>query len=187
MHVAGPKTLRESSQRIFASLDDREVEIVARAVLFAERKHLTGVARIATRLGNGWLYPILSALIVLAQIDKPLRFLTSSAISLLIAFGVYPALKRSLARMRPCDYYPSLARAVEPLDHYSCPSGHAMTAAAFAVSLVAAWPAAAALAASICLVIGWSRVALGHHYVSDVVLGSVMGAAIAAPIALIVI
>ncbi|HUP44732.1 MAG TPA: phosphatase PAP2 family protein [Thermoanaerobaculia bacterium] len=34
-----------------------------------------------------------------------------------------------------------------------------------------------------CLLMGWSRVALGHHYVSDVLMGAVLGALVAAPIA----
>jgi undecaprenyl-diphosphatase len=51
------------------------------------------------------------------------------------------------------------------------------------VALVFADPAALPLAMAIVLVIGWSRVALGHHYVSDVLLGVVLGAMVAAPVA----
>jgi membrane-associated phospholipid phosphatase len=32
---------------------------------------------------------------------------------------------------------------------------------------------------AVCGVIGWSRVALGHHYVSDILIGTVIGATIA--------
>jgi undecaprenyl-diphosphatase len=58
-----------------------------------------------------------------------------------------------------------------------------MTASAYSVALVFADPAALPLAMAIVLVIGWSRVALGHHYVSDVLLGVVLGAMVAAPVA----
>ena len=54
-----------------------------------------------------------------------------------------------------------------------------MTAAAYAVPLLFAWAAAWPLVLALCALIGWSRVALGHHYVTDVVLGTVLGAAIA--------
>ena len=113
--------------RLFASLDAVEVSVVIRAVAFAQRLHLCGVARTATRLGNGWVYPLISLLLLLfGESERPLRGLGSSAVSLVLAFTVYPSAKRFLARTRPCDYVPLLARNPEPLDRYSCPSGHAM-------------------------------------------------------------
>lgn len=123
-------------------LDAAEVEVVARTVAAAERLRLVRLARVATRLGNGWLYPLLTV----ALLAAPRR--------------------RSV-------------RDVAPIDTYSCPSGHAMTAAAYMVPLLFAWPAVWPFAAALLAVIGWSRVALGHHYVTDVVLGAILGAAIA--------
>jgi undecaprenyl-diphosphatase len=165
------------------AIDATEVDLVARAVAHAEREGLVRVARVATRLGNGWLYPIVSLfLVTVARIEAPLRFLAAASASLALAFAIYPALKTFIARARPCDHDPSLARLPEPLDHYSCPSGHAMTAAASAVPAIFACPAAAPLVLALCVVIGWSRVALGHHYVSDVVAGTILGAAVAVPV-----
>jgi undecaprenyl-diphosphatase len=167
----------------FASLDLVEVNLVIRTVASAQRLRLCGIARIVTRLGNGWIYPIVSLLLLLFDdSDRALRIIATSAASLGISFTIYPSAKRFLARTRPCDYAPSLAHTPEPLDRYSCPSGHAMTAAAYAVPLIAAWPAAAPVAVALWAVIGWSRVAVGHHYVSDVLFGSILGASIAAPV-----
>jgi undecaprenyl-diphosphatase len=169
--------------QLFASLDLVEVNLVIRTVASAQRLRLCGVARAATRLGNGWIYPIVSLLLlVFDDSDRALRIIATSAASLGISFTIYPSAKRFLARTRPCDYAPALAYTPEPLDRYSCPSGHAMTAAAYAVPLIAAWPAAAPVAITLWAVIGWSRVAVGHHYVSDVLLGSILGASIAAPV-----
>lgn len=172
---------------MFAALDQTEVVLVARTVATCERLRLVRVARAVTRLGNGWLYPILTILLVCSGIDRPLRFIAAVAVSVLSAFMVYPTLKTSLGRLRPCDYAPSLLRGAAPLDHHSCPSGHAMTATAYAVPLAFAWPVLTPLALAICLTIGWSRVALGHHYVSDVVAGSILGSAIAFPVAAILL
>ena len=172
--------------QLFASLDHAEVNLVLRTVASAQRLGLCGVARAATRMGNGWIYPLLSLLLLLFGDDgRSLRVLASSAASLGLAFTIYPSTKRLLARTRPCEYAPALAYAPEPLDRYSCPSGHAMTAAAYAVPIVAAWPAAAPIAVAVWAVIGWSRVAVGHHYVSDVLFGSILGAGIAAPVAVL--
>ncbi|MGN6187037.1 MAG: phosphatase PAP2 family protein [Thermoanaerobaculia bacterium] len=181
-HVASttaPTELRNRPRRIFATLDAYEVDIVMRAVTSAERFKLAPLARIATRLGNGWLYPILTIVLALGPVDAPLRFLVAATISLLIAFIAYPSMKRVLGRSRPCDYEPSLTRDLAPLDHYSCPSGHAMTAAAYGIPLVFACPASAPFVFAVCSVIGWSRVALGHHYVSDILIGTIIGASIA--------
>lgn len=174
------------AERFFASLDEAELALVERTVAAAERHRLERVAALATRLGNGWLYPILTVVVVLARIESPLRSLFASAMSLAIAFLVYPPLKRFLARTRPCDYEPSLVRAPEPLDRYSCPSGHAITAAAYAVPFAFATAAALPLVLMLCAVIGWSRVALGHHYVSDVILGAMFGATVAGAVGAIV-
>ncbi len=171
--------IRTAGERLFSTLDAYEVDVVMRTVASAERLRLGRIARVATRLGNGWLYPILSVVLALGPVDAPLRFLVAATLSLLIAFVAYPKLKRSLGRSRPCDYEPSLVRDVAPLDHYSCPSGHAMTAAAYGIPLVFACPSAAPFVIALCAVIGWSRVALGHHYVSDILIGTVVGATIA--------
>ena len=167
------------TERLFAPLDALEVDVVARTVAAAERLRLVPLARAATRLGNGWLYPLLTLALVAAPFDAPLRFLLAASLSLAIAFAGYPLLKSFLGRARPCDYDPSLVRGVAPLDTYSCPSGHAMTAAAYAVPLLFAWPVVWPFVVGLLAVIGWSRVALGHHYVTDVVLGAALGAAIA--------
>jgi undecaprenyl-diphosphatase len=169
----------------FRSLDEAEVELVRSAVRFAARHRLELLAIVATRSGNGWLYPLLSVFfVVTGRVAQPVRFVTSSGLTFALAFTIYPLLKRFLKRSRPCHYDDSLGGELAPLDRYSCPSGHAMTAAAYSVPLLFACPSAAPLAVSLCLLIAWSRVALGHHYVSDVIIGTAIGAAVATPIAL---
>lgn len=173
----------EGAERFFAALDRAEVLIVARSVTFSERAGLHRVARIATSLGNGSLYPLLAALLIFFRVvPSPARYIVATSVSVLLSFIIYPRLKSLLARSRPCDYDPSLVRGLAPLDRYSCPSGHAMTAVAFAIPLAAASPRMIPFAAALCFVIGWSRVALGHHYVSDVLLGAAIGGAIATPV-----
>lgn len=174
---------RAASQRLFAVVDAAEVALVARTVAAAERMRVRGVAKAVTKLGNGGMYPLLT--IALARtVDAPLRFVVSVAISLGLAFALYPLLKVMLARTRPCDYDRSLiGDAPAPLDHYSCPSGHSMTAAAYSVPLLFDSPAAAPMVLAGCAVMMWSRVALGHHYVTDVVLGAFLGATIATSVA----
>ena len=181
--VAGP-----IESPLFAVLDREEVWVVERCVAFARRWRLTSCARFFSRLGNGWLYPIASAVLLLGPFAYATRCLLASALSLAIAFVVYPPLKRLLARTRPCDQDCSLADTCTPLDRYSCPSGHAMTAAAFGVPIIIAAPLAAApIVIAGWLLVSWSRIALGHHYVSDIVIGTAIGAAIAAAVTLLIV
>jgi undecaprenyl-diphosphatase len=97
--------------------------------------------------------------------------------------GALVVLKRRFRRKRPCEYARLPLYDVRPLeyfpsDHFSFPSGHSMNAFAFAtvVALCFPWiaPAAFAIAASIAA----SRVLLGLHFVSDVLVGASLGAAI---------
>jgi undecaprenyl-diphosphatase len=169
---------------LLAVLDRAELDAVVACAAFARRTRLTAAARFLSRLGNGWLYPIASALLLLASPSHALPYLVAAGMSTGLAHVVYPPLKRLLARTRPCDLDPSLAGDCLPLDRYSCPSGHAMTAAAFGVPIIVLAPAAAApIVIGGWLLVSWSRIALGHHYWSDIVIGSTIGGAIGAIVA----
>jgi len=177
-------TLEQSDGGVFAALDRREVAIVRRCVDHARRRRLTRLARAITRAGNGWVYPAASALILAASLDHALRCIAAAAISLAVAFTIYPSLKRLFARSRPYEHDVRLADAVPPLDRHSFPSGHAMTAAAFGMPIiVAAPPIAIPIVIAACALVSWSRLALGHHYLSDIVAGTALGATIAAVVA----
>ena len=170
-------------ERLFAQLDEFEVPVVLRISNAARASRIAWVASVLTRCGNGSLYPVLSLLLIATgQLASPVRFIVVAALNLLIAFTIYPLLKHALARTRPCDYDPALAHYGEPLDRYSCPSGHTMTAVAFSVTLLFAWPDGIVVAVPLCFAMGWSRIALGHHYPTDVILGGAIGVAVATPL-----
>lgn len=172
----------------FAPLDRREMRLVERCVAHARDRGLMRTARLVTRAGNGWIYPVASAFLFLAPIEHAARCIVAAIISLAIAFSIYPPLKRALARTRPCENDCSLSDSTAPLDRYSFPSGHAMTAAAFGTPIiVAAPPLAIPLVIAGCAIVSWSRIALGHHYPSDIVAGTILGAIIAAAVALVVL
>jgi membrane-associated phospholipid phosphatase len=96
-----------------------------------------------------------------------------------IAGGLTDVLKRAFDRPRPSLVDPAVHPLVAVPHSAAMPSGHASTAfaAAVAVGLVhprLRWPLLA-LAALIAL----SRVWLGVHYLTDVIAGAALGAAIA--------
>jgi len=182
MYISKTTTILEDP---FAALDRRELRLVERCVSHARKMRLTRTARAITRAGNGWIYPFASAFLFLTPIEHAARCIFAAIISLAIAFTIYPPLKRALARTRPCDADCSLSDSLSPLDRYSFPSGHAMTAAAFGTPIIlAASPLAIPIVIAACALVSWSRIALGHHYPSDIAAGTLLGAVIAAAVAI---
>lgn len=59
------------------------------------------------------------------------------------------------------------------------PSGHATASFAAAVTVSRMWPRTAALWWALALLIGYSRIYLGHHYPLDIVAGALLGIAVA--------
>lgn len=90
---------------------------------------------------------------------------------------VVQALKRTIARPRPSNAIPCFDAMVHLPDQFSFPSGHACAATAVALSfLLTAHPAGLPLTL-IAGLVGVSRVYLGVHYPSDVIVGHLLGAA----------
>ena len=136
-----------------------------------------------TALGR---WPVLLALSVLAAlIAWRLRTGVGAVVLLyvtqIVSQGASTLLKLGLHRSRPDHWL-----VIQEKD-WSYPSGHALTAVVFYVGLaIVAWhaplprPLAAVIAAGllVCAVgIPWSRLALGAHYLTDVLGGLLLGAA----------
>jgi undecaprenyl-diphosphatase len=85
-----------------------------------------------------------------------------------VVWAVNPLLKEFVGRSRP-DLWPLPADVSE----YSFPSGHAANAAALvgALALLVRRLPVVLLGAALLLVVGWSQLALGRHYPTDVLAG----------------
>ena len=62
-----------------------------------------------------------------------------------------------------------------PLDKYSFPSGHTLHAVAFSTLLIAGLPQLAGFLITFTLLVALSRMVLGLHYPSDVLIGALLG------------
>jgi len=87
----------------------------------------------------------------------------------------YKALKLHVARPRPFVACPGIRACARTLDEFSFPSGHTMHAVAFSLVLAHYHPALAASLWSFTLLVALSRVVLGLHYPSDVLIGASIG------------
>jgi undecaprenyl-diphosphatase len=158
-------------------------QAIVRFVMHGSRSRIAAtLTTFVNRLGNGWLYVGVLAGLLILDANRTIRPALAAGISIALAFCCYAWIKPRLARLRPCDADPQANSGIAPLDKYSFPSGHSMTASAAAVPLLFAFPAAQPAIVAAGLVIAWSRLACGHHYLTDVIAGAVLGAIIALPI-----
>jgi undecaprenyl-diphosphatase len=92
-----------------------------------------------------------------------------------IGLATYKLLKRKLVRERPFISFESIECVMPPLDRYSFPSGHTLHAVLFTSIAITYAPALAAIVVPFAALVAISRVVLGLHYPSDVLVGAFIG------------
>jgi undecaprenyl-diphosphatase len=139
----------------------------------------------ASRLANGVLWYSLMVLFPL------LGGVTGTACAMQMAgvgvlnLAIYRHLKPRVCRLRPCDNCPGVNARARPLDTYSFPSGHTLHTVSFCAVISYRYPRAVLIAGPFAIVVASSRLVLGLHYPSDVVVGGLMGIATAALVLLV--
>jgi undecaprenyl-diphosphatase len=89
-------------------------------------------------------------------------------------------LKPLIGRPRPGIHATAPARDLPPIPRTSSfPSGHATATFGAAVAVSRMWPGTSALWWTLAVLIGYSRIYLGHHYPLDVAAGALLGTALA--------
>ncbi len=129
-----------------------------------------------TGLGQ-WIVLAAAALVVVAALTASARRREAAflCIAMVVELVLNLALKSAFARARP-----PAGQALVHAGGYAFPSGHAMASATFALALaVIAWPTrwrvpAAIFAATFALLMGFSRIYLGVHWLTDVLAGWAM-------------
>lgn len=134
---------------------------------------------LASRAGDGWLW--LAAGFFILFFGGPSRFdaILAAGLAALAGIALFTVLKRTARRARPCTLERHCWADLLPPDQFSFPSGHSITAFAVAVSLSLFYPAFTALLLLCALSIAASRVILGLHFLSDVIVGALLGIALA--------
>ncbi|MEO8835899.1 MAG: phosphatase PAP2 family protein [Caldimonas sp.] len=129
-----------------------------------------------SRVGDGWIwYAVIVCLPWAGGAVGPsaaVRMLAVGVIDLL----VYKIVKRWIARPRPYRVCPGIRACARTLDEFSFPSGHTLHSVAFSVIITAYYPMLAFFVWPFTLLVAVSRIVLGLHYPSDVIVGGLIGA-----------
>jgi undecaprenyl-diphosphatase len=133
---------------------------------------------VATRGGDGWLWYAFGLILLLAGGEHRFAAIGAAGSSAVAAILIFRALKHTSRRQRPCEIEPHCWASILPPDKYSFPSGHAITAFAVAVSVGLFYPYLQPCLLAAALLIAASRIALGMHFLSDVLTGMVLGVAL---------
>jgi len=155
-----------------------DVRVMQRANKWPAPRWVRVWAIYATRIGDGWLWYCVGLGILLVGGSHRWAALGAAGLASMTSVLSFMWLKRLTGRRRPCALEPHCWATLLPPDQFSFPSGHTMTAFSITISLSlfypTLWPGLLLCACSI----GTSRVLLGMHFLSDVLAGALLGAAI---------
>lgn len=133
-----------------------------------------------SRLGDGVFWYTLMALMPLLRGAQGVVIAAQMLVTGAAGLLVYKLLKKKLVRERPFIGLIGIECVMPPLDRYSFPSGHTLHAVLFTVLAVSHVPELAIVLVPFATLIAMSRVVLGLHYPSDVLVGAALGAGLAA-------
>lgn len=159
--------------------DNLESGLCLRINRCVHRRAVRDVFSCVSKLGDGYYWAALGALCLVSGLPGAPEFLARCALTGGAGVLLYKLLKRRLVRERPYVAHAGIVCGTAPLDRYSFPSGHTLHAVSFTLMFTAFEPVLLLLTAPFALLVAASRVVLGLHYPSDVLVGAAIGAALA--------
>lgn len=173
--VRRPLRLRPAPERVLAWAE-RERVLALWMYGASARGSVLHSLRMVSRMSDGWAW--LAIGLALPWLDPHrgtacvVRMVAVGAVNLLL----YLIVKRFVARPRPYHGCAGIRPCAPALDEFSFPSGHTMHAVAFSLILCTYHPRLGFVLWPFTLLVAASRVVLGLHYPSDVLVGAAVGA-----------
>ena len=133
----------------------------------------------ATRGGDGWLWYFTGLLILFFGGEHGLAALLTGGLAAAAGALLFLGMKRKARRRRPCAIAEHCWANLLPPDQFSFPSGHSITAFSFAIGFGLYYPALMPWLLFCAFSVAISRIVLGMHFLSDVVVGSGLGVILA--------
>ena len=161
---------------LLARFDHAEYRLCRRLNRGVEHTWVRVLFQTASRLGDGVIWYALMIALPFLHGAHGLRVALLMLATGGAGLALYKLLKRTFVRERPFIRHAGISLAQAPLDRYSFPSGHTLHAVAFAWQGCAAFPELSVVLVPLALTIAASRVVLGLHYPTDVLVGALLGA-----------
>jgi undecaprenyl-diphosphatase len=163
------------ARAVWGYIEARDHRLMRRVHRWRAPKWIRVWMMLATRCGDGWIWYLLGAILLLFGGRQRFLALGSGAVAVAVGILLFKLLKNASHRVRPCQLEPHCWSAILPPDRFSFPSGHSITAFAVATCIGLYYPQLSDLLLFIAVCVAASRIVLGMHFLSDVVAGSLMG------------
>lgn len=128
-----------------------------------------------SKLGNGRFWYSLMLILPCVHGFYGIRASLHMGLTALVVLSTYRFVKGAAQRPRPGAVHEAIWQATAALDEYSFPSGHTMHAVAFTFIATAWFPGLLIPLTVFTLLVALSRIILGLHYPTDVILGAIFG------------
>ena len=159
--------------------DELELGICLRINALSHKIGLRRLFTAVSRLGDWPAYAIVGVACAARLQEAGPAFILHALLTAGVGVVLYKALKHRLVRERPYITHNGIVAATAPLDRYSFPSGHTMHAVSFAILFTAYEPVIIWIMAPFAVLVAASRIVLGLHYPSDVLVGAMLGSLLA--------
>lgn len=167
--------MTERAHMMFEAINRRDYRLMRRVNQWHAPRWIRIWAICATRGGDGWLWYSIAAAILLFGGPERFAAVGAAAVSATLGVAIFMFLKKATHRTRPCHVEPHAWAKLLPPDQFSFPSGHTITAFAFAVPFSLFYPQLAAGLYFCAVSVATSRILLGMHFFTDVLAGAVIG------------
>ena len=177
--MAIARNVSRHSRNVWGYIERRDHRLMRRMNRWRAPRWIRYWMIAATRAGDGWLWYGLGGMLLLYGGAQRFEAVGSASLAALTGVLVFKAIKRISQRPRPCQLEPHCWSKVLPPDQFSFPSGHTIEAFSVAVGIGIFYPFLAPGLLFCALSIAVSRILLGMHFLSDVVVGALIGTGLA--------
>src|ERR1700722_3511146 len=162
-----------------ARVDAAEFGLCRTLNALSRRPPVRRLFQLVSRLGNGMIWYALLLALPLLHGRAGVRPAVIMVLIGVIGVAMYKLLKQTLVRERHFITHSGISLHGAPLDRYSFPSGHTLHAVPFTWQALVHFPELGWILVPFTTLVAASRVVLGLHYPTDVLVGAVLGGMLA--------